>query len=74
MRIASEIILALSIEQESTGPSWPHPWDHYPFATGSGYVWLRYRDLNAEQRAQVREVLGRVRRRLGALSVRSGLV
>jgi hypothetical protein len=72
MRIASEIILQLSIEQEVTGIRWPHPWDHYPFLTNGHYVWLRYQDLDSGQREGVRHALRDVKRRLGALTVSPG--
>jgi len=72
MRVASEIILQLSIEQQAVGPPWPHPWDHYPFMKNGTCVWLRYSDLGSEQREQIRHTLVRVRRKLGALTVSSG--
>ena len=72
MQVAAKIILELSLELQNYGRSWPHPWDHYPFVTGGETVWLRYRDLNAEQREQVRLAMVRVRRRLGALTVLHG--
>ena len=45
----------------------------YRAALAAGkHVWLRYRDLTAEQREQVRLAMVRVRRRLGALTVLHG--
>jgi hypothetical protein len=73
VQVAAKIILELSLElQKNYSRSWPHPWDHYPFVTGGETVWLRYRDLTAEQREQVRLAMVRVRRRLGALTVLHG--
>jgi hypothetical protein len=72
VQVASEIILELSLELQNDGRPWPHPWDHYPFVTQGEYVWLRYRDLDAEQREQVIGALVRVRRRLRALGVLHG--
>jgi hypothetical protein len=69
VRVASEIILQLSIEQEAAGVPWPHPWDHYPFMTNGNYVWRRYQDLDSGQREEIRHTLVHVKRRLGALTV-----
>jgi hypothetical protein len=72
MRVASEMILELSIEQELDGVAWPHPWDHYPFFRNGRYFWLRYQDLGPDQREQVRCALVQVRRRLGGLVTSPG--
>ena len=64
MRVASEVILNISIEQECIGPVWPHPWDHYPFITSGRYVWLRYHDLDCGQRDQITNAVERVKNRL----------
>ncbi|MGD2074001.1 MAG: hypothetical protein PVI91_01210 [Gammaproteobacteria bacterium] len=69
MRVASEIILALSLEQAVSGPPWPHPWDHYPFVNNGQCVWLRYRDLDTEQRKAISDAVARVKRRLSTLDV-----
>ncbi len=71
MRVASKLILQLSIELEDDGRPWPHPWDHYPFHKDGKHVWLRYQDIDAEQHEQIRHALLRVNRRLGALAVLS---
>ena len=64
MRVAAEIILELSVEQEDGGPPWPHPWDHYPFVSNGRPVWLRYRDLNPEQRELLRRAMAEIRRKI----------
>ena len=64
MRVALEIILELSIEQQAGAPSWPHPWDHYPFVSNGRPVWLRYRDLDPEQRELLQRTMAEIRRRL----------
>lgn len=70
MRVASDVILNISIEQECIGPVWPHPWDHYPFITSGRYVWLRYHDLDCGQRDQIRNAVERVKHRLSQHSSR----
>jgi hypothetical protein len=71
MCVAAKIMLRLSIELEDDGRPWPHPWDYYPLVTDGKYIWLRYQDLNAEQREQIRRTLVRVSRGLRMLSLRS---
>ena len=73
MRVASEIILQLSIEQIADGIRWPHPWDHYPFITDGSCVWLRYQDLDSEQHRKIRRALAEIKRRLGTLCMSSRL-
>ena len=70
MRVASEVILNISIEQKCIGPAWPHPWDHYPFIAAGRCVWLRYHDLDSGQRDQIRHAVDRVKRRLSQHSSR----
>jgi hypothetical protein len=60
MRVASEIILKLSIELVGTGPTWPHPWDHYPFKLSGKYVWLPYQSLDSAQREQIKHAVAYV--------------
>ena len=74
MQVAAKMILELSLELRDDGRPWPHPWDHYPFLADGRHVWLRYRDLSAEQREQVRHALVYVQRRLGPTRVSHGLV
>ena len=64
MRVASEIILKLSIELESTGPTWPHPWDHYPFWFSGKHVWLPYQSLDLTQREQIKRAVVHVNKKL----------
>ena len=66
MRVATEIILNLSTEQELPGIMWPHPWDHYPFRhSGSDTcVWFRYEDLDEFQRRQVQTCVETVQHQL----------
>jgi hypothetical protein len=64
MRVASEIILELSIELECSGPSWPHPWDHYPFRCSGKYVWLPYQALDLTQRVQIKRAVVHVNNKL----------
>lgn len=71
MRVASEIILQLSIEQEADGIPWPHPWDHYPFMLNGNCVWLRYQELDSVKRRKIRDALVHIERRLGMLGVSS---
>ena len=72
MQVAAKVILELSLELRDDGRPWPHPWDHYPFLAAGKHVWLRYRDLDAEQREQIRHALVHVRRRLGPAQVPHG--
>jgi hypothetical protein len=72
VRVASEIILRLSIEQEAAGVLWPHPWDHYPFMANGNCVWRRYQDLDTGQREEIRYALVQVKRRIGALTLSPG--
>jgi hypothetical protein len=74
VQVAAKMILELSLELRDDGRPWPHPWDHYPFLADGAHVWLRYRDLSAEQREQVRHALVYVRRRLGPTRVLHGSV
>jgi hypothetical protein len=69
VRIASEIILGLTVEQKVAGPPWPHPWDHCPFVAGGKCVWLRYTDLDTGQREQIKDALANMQRTLGALGI-----
>jgi hypothetical protein len=64
MHLASDIILELSLEQEHEGIRWPHPWDHYPFITDGGCIWVRYTDLDSIHRDQIRRALIRIARNL----------
>jgi hypothetical protein len=64
MRVASEIILKLSIELEDTGPTWPHPWDHYPFWFSGKYVWLPYHSLDSTQREKIKRIVVHVNSKL----------
>jgi hypothetical protein len=64
MRVASEIILKLSIELKLTGPAWPHPWDHYPFRLSGKYVWLPYQSLDFAQREQIKRAVVHVNNKL----------
>lgn len=69
MRIASEIILGLTVEQKVAGSPWPHPWDHYPFVADGKCVWVRYQDLDTGQREQIKDALADMQRTLGALGI-----
>ena len=73
MQVAAKMILELSLELRDDGRPWPHPWDHYPFLAAGKHVWLRYRDLDAEQREQIRHALVHVRRRLCPARVPDGV-
>jgi hypothetical protein len=64
MHVASEIILKLSIELEGTGPTWPHPWDHYPFFSSGKCVWLPYQSLDSKQREQIKHTVAHVNNKL----------
>ena len=66
MDVAADIIMALSIEQAESGPSWPHPWDHYPFVSNGRPVWLRYQELDSGQRELVQTAIGDGRPQDGA--------
>ena len=74
MHIAFEIILELSTAQTGTCPRWPHPWDHYQFLMVGQTVWLAYRNLDSEQRAQIRDILAHLKRRPGELTGSTGHV
>ena len=73
MRLASEIILELDIEQKMTGLYWPHPWDHYPFIRDNACIWLRYQDLDNMQRDLIRHALVQIDRRLSRTASATGL-
>jgi hypothetical protein len=49
---------------EDTGPTWPHPWDHYPFWFSGKYVWLPYQSLDSEQREQIERTVAQVHNKL----------
>jgi hypothetical protein len=65
MRVATEIILEISVEQAKGGSPWPHPWDHYPFVVTGNRVWVPYQDLTAGQRHQLTRALQEIGRTLG---------
>jgi hypothetical protein len=61
------------MELEHAGHPWPHPWDHYPFLSEDECVWVRYQDLDAADRQQVRLAVRYVSRALDVLTMPSGV-
>ena len=62
VQATAKITLEVSLELQNEGRFPPHPSDHYPFMTAGEYAWLRYPDLDAEQRAQLKHASVRSRR------------
>lgn len=66
MHLEVEIILELiteqlvSTEHLASTCIWPHPWDHYPFQVDGKREWVRYQDLEVEQKQLILNTLNEI--------------
>jgi hypothetical protein len=66
MHLDVEIIHGLFAEQQVSTDQleytciWPHPWEHYPFLVDGKRKWLRYIDLEVEQKKLISNTISEI--------------
>ena len=61
-----DIMLKLITEQKvssehiETTSVWPHPWEHYPFLINGRRKWVRYQDIEIEQKQLITNTLNEI--------------
>jgi hypothetical protein len=66
MQLEIDIMLKLITEQNVSSEHmesacvWPHPWEHYPFRINGRRKWLRYQDLEIEQKQLIANALNAI--------------
>jgi hypothetical protein len=59
VRLDVKTMLELNAELLESDYIWPHPWEHYPFVVDGERQWVRYQNLQAEQKQVICNALNK---------------
>ena len=66
IQLEIDIMLKLITEQKVSSEHiestcvWPHPWEHYPFLINGRRKWVRYQDIEIEQKQLITNTLNEI--------------